>query len=68
MSYIHNHNISIYFTLPALKKRVLIIFLCQKLLAKYLGDGVSTFLKINFLTEPNKYLTEQISQCLLNSL
>ena len=26
MSYIHNHNFSIYFTLPALKKRVLIIF------------------------------------------
>ena len=31
MSYIHNHNFSIYFTLPALKKRVLIISLTYML-------------------------------------
>jgi len=45
MSYTHNHNFSIYFTLPALKKRVLIIFIiCRKLgvsFWKYLNDRVA---------------------------
>ncbi|RZB33584.1 MAG: hypothetical protein SRB2_03930 [Desulfobacteraceae bacterium Eth-SRB2] len=31
MSYIHNHNFSVYFTLPALKKRVLIINFSQSI-------------------------------------